>query len=107
MRRIFLLLSYAPILSSSITLKPDQQPPVASPTASQNSFASKNLTISDQGIGLAKLGMTFGQLKQVLEPDTKFKVETPFMVGFDAIALSQSGKVQYYILYPAGTKLAD
>ena len=96
-----------PIPSSSITLKPAQQSPVASPTASQNSpSASKNLLISAKGIGLAKLGMTFGQLKQVL-PDTKFKVESPFMVDFDAIALSQSGKVQYYILYPAGTKLAD
>ncbi|MBA2748468.1 MAG: hypothetical protein H0U45_06940 [Tatlockia sp.] len=50
--------------------------------------------------------MTFGQLKQVL-PDTKLKVESPFMVDFDAIAITQSGKVQYYILYPAGTKLAD
>lgn len=98
-----------PIPSSSITLKPAEQSPVASSTAlAQNSSpASKTLTISAKGIGLAKLGMTFGQLKQVLEPDTKFKVDSPFMVDFDAIALSQSGKVQYYILYPAGTKLAD
>ena len=97
-----------PIPSSSITVKLAEQSPVASPAASQNSSsASKNLTISAQGIGPAKLGMTFGQLKQVLGPDTKFKIESPFMVDFDAIALSQSGKVQYYILYPAGTKLAD
>lgn len=95
-----------PIPPSSIALKSAQQSPIASTTASQNSAASKNLTISAKGIGAAKLGMTFGQLKQVL-PDTKLKVESPFMVDFDAIALSQSGKVQYYILYPAGTKLAD
>lgn len=71
---------------SSITSKPAEQSPVAnSGTLTENSPpASKALTISPEGIGAAKLGMTFGQLKQVLGSDTEFKVESPFMVDFDA-----------------------
>lgn len=59
--------------------------------------------ISAEGIGKAKLGMTVAQLKQISDPDTKFEVVSPFMVDVNAIAVSQDGLVQYYILYPAGT----
>jgi hypothetical protein len=51
--------------------------------------------------------MTYGQLKQQLGTKAEFTVKSPFIVDFDAIAVSQSGKVQYYILYPAGSPLAD
>lgn len=85
------------------------QSPTAQPTNLEQNFSpkSKSMTISTAGIGRAKLGMTFGQLKRMLEPDAEFLVESPFMVDFDAISVHQSGKVQYYILYPAGTTLAD
>ncbi|MEG4204636.1 hypothetical protein QUA20_11975 [Microcoleus sp. Pol7_A1] len=66
-----------------------------------------SLTISDRTIGAAKVGMTFGQLKKALGSTAQFKVESPFMVDFDAVAVSQSGKVQYRIIYAAGTKLKD
>ncbi|WP_339382858.1 hypothetical protein [Microcoleus asticus] len=66
-----------------------------------------SLTISDRTIGAAKVGMTFGQLKKALGSTAQFKVESPFMVDFDAVAVSQSRKVQYRIIYPAGTKLKD
>jgi hypothetical protein len=66
-----------------------------------------SLTISERGIGAAKLGMTFGELKKALGSTAQFKVESPFMVDFDAVAVSQSGKVQYRIIYAAGTKLKD
>ncbi|MEG4502504.1 hypothetical protein QUA81_02525 [Microcoleus sp. F6_B4] len=66
-----------------------------------------SLTISDRTIGAAKVGMTFGQLKKALGSRAQFKVESPFMVDFDAVAIRQSGKVQYRIIYAAGTKLKD
>ncbi|NJS12196.1 MAG: hypothetical protein HC789_18380 [Microcoleus sp. CSU_2_2] len=66
-----------------------------------------SLTISDRAIGAAKIGMTFGELKKVLGATAQFKVESSFMVDFDAVAVSRSGKVQYRIIYAAGTKLKD
>jgi hypothetical protein len=69
--------------------------------------AAASLTISDRTIGAAKVGMTFGELKKVLGTTAQFKVESPLMVDFDAVAVSQSGKVQYRIIYAAGTKLKD
>ncbi|MEG4802260.1 hypothetical protein QUB63_20395 [Microcoleus sp. ARI1-B5] len=66
-----------------------------------------SVAISDRTIGEAKVGMTFGQLKQALGSTAQFKVESPFMVDFDAVAISRSGKVQYRIIYAAGTKLKD
>ncbi|MEZ2321766.1 MAG: hypothetical protein ACBR15_22475 [Microcoleus sp.] len=80
------------------------QPKVAN--AAQKA-ASASVAISDRTIGAAKVGMTFGQLKKTLGATAQFKVESPFMVDFDAVALSQSGKVQYRIIYAAGTKLKD
>ena len=69
--------------------------------------SSVSLAIGDRTIGEAKVGMTFGQLKQALGSTSQFKVESPFMVDFDAVAISRSGKMQYRIIYAAGTKLKD
>jgi len=66
-----------------------------------------SLTISERGIGAAKLGMTFGELKKALGSTALFKVESSVMVDFDGVAVSQSGKVQYWIIYPGRTKLKD
>lgn len=79
--------------------------PEAAKAAQKTPAAS--LTISDRTIGVAKVGMTFGELKKALGSTALFKVESPFMVDFDAVAVSQSGKVQYRIIYAAGTKLKD
>ncbi|MEG3917739.1 hypothetical protein QUA07_01170 [Microcoleus sp. T3_A4] len=68
---------------------------------------SASLTIFDRTIGAAKVGMTFGQLKKALGSTAQFKVESPFVVDFDSVAVSRSGKVQYRIIYAAGTKLKD
>jgi hypothetical protein len=67
-----------------------------------------SLTISERGIGAAKLGMTFGELKKALGSTAQFK-ESPFFDGLYAVAVSQSGKVQYLIIYPGRgrTKLKD
>jgi hypothetical protein len=83
--------------------------PLVSPTPSQKLSppASKAVTISPDGIGSARVGMTVGELKKLLAGKDQFQVVSPFIVDFDAIAVSQSGEVQYYILYPAGSPLAD
>lgn len=90
-----------------------QQSATPSPSSlKQNSLSTAKTispakAISSEGIGPARLGMTLGKLKQVLGANSTFKVESPFMVDIDAIAVSQSGNLQYYILYPAGTTLND
>jgi hypothetical protein len=68
---------------------------------------SASLTISERGIGEAKLGMTFGELKKALGSTALFKVEPASITDFDAVAVSQSGQVQYWIIYPFRTKLKD
>lgn len=67
----------------------------------------KNQLISSDGIGAAKVGMTFGELKKALAGKAQFQVKSPFIVDFDAIAVSQGGEDQFYILYPTGTPLKD
>jgi len=57
--------------------------------------------ISPNGIGKAKLGMTLGELKQVSAPNTEFNPVSPFTSDLNAVAVSQQGLVQYYILYTA------
>ncbi len=63
--------------------------------------------ITKSGIGNAKIGMTFRDLKQQMGEGVEFAVKTSFIDGFDAIAVTKSGTVQYYIPYPAGTKFTD
>lgn len=89
--------------------QPSVTPELTQSTSNSNpdTPTSKALIISANGIGTAKLGMTFGQLKQALGKKAEFKIVSPFMVDIDAIAISKSGKVQYYILYPAGTTFSD
>lgn len=68
--------------------------------------AVQNLSISAEGIGVARLGMTLGSLKQAM-PEAEFTVKSPFMVDFDAIAVNQDGVTQFYILYLAGSTFTD
>jgi hypothetical protein len=83
--------------------------PETKPTSSsiQKPPIADNFLISEEGIGFARLGMTLQQLKQKLGTEAKFEVVSPFMVDWDAIAVYQTGTVQYYILYPSGTTLSD
>ncbi|MDX2217165.1 MAG: hypothetical protein SFY66_28110 [Oculatellaceae cyanobacterium bins.114] len=77
------------------------------PTASPSATAANPNLISEQGIGQARLGMTLGALKQQLGTSAEFETKSPFIVDFDAIAVSQSGEVKYYILHLAGQPLGD
>ena len=67
----------------------------------------EQLLISSQGIGDAQVGITYGELKNKLGDNFEFQVVSPFMVDIDAIAVSQSGKVQYYLLYLSSDTFDD
>lgn len=92
--------------SSSPSVTPETLQPSSSVSKKQSPM-TEDFLISERGIGSAQLGMTFQQLKQKLGTETQFKVMSPFMVDFDAIAVYQSGQLQYYIIYPSGTTFAD
>lgn len=101
---------------SSETAQNETQPPtetVNSPESSPTSDPEPSLSdedryqISENGIGVAQLGMTIGELKQALGETAEFEVKSPFIVDFDAIAVRQDGEVQFYILYLAGEPATD
>lgn len=87
----------------------DANNPTESPTTSvpQSAIVSEEHQITEDSIGQAKLGMTLGELKEMLGEEAAFSEVSPFIVDFDAIAVSQNDEVQYYILYPAGTTFQD
>lgn len=60
--------------------------------------------VSPEGIGRAKLGMTLRELKQISDRETEFELIPAFATGLDAIAVSDQGLVQYYILYETDTE---
>lgn len=101
-----------PLATTSPT--PTTSPSVvnSSPTATPKAAilkppASKEQLISADGIGVARVGMTLGELKQLLAGKAEFTVKSPFIVDFDAIAVSTGGKDQFYILYPTLLRLAE
>lgn len=63
--------------------------------------------ITPVGIGDAKIGMTLKELKQKVGMQVQFPIKTNFIEGFDAIAVTKGGTVQYYIPYPTGTNFTD
>lgn len=67
-----------------------------------------NRSIAPGRIGVAKIGMTYGEVKKALGKNTKFNIKKPFMVDWNAIEIIQAGKVQFRILYPqTNTNLKD
>lgn len=94
--------------SASISATPEQSeaPPTEQPSTTEVEPDESSL-ISKEGIATAKLGMTLAELKQRLGSDVEFTVKSPFIVDFDAIAVSQAGEIQYYILYLAGEPFTD
>lgn len=82
-------------------------PTVSSTPVTPQTDNDPSKLISDAGIGEARIGMSLGELKQILGSNTEFRVESPYIVDFDAIAVRQNGETQYYILYPANTTLQE
>jgi hypothetical protein len=106
--------SPTPTLEVATSPTPTTSPSVinSAPTAVAKAIPLKPPTnkaqlISADGIGVARVGMTLGDLKQLLAGKAEFTVKSPFIVDFDAIAVSQGGKDQFYILYPTLLRLAD
>lgn len=99
-----------PTTSSPVTTnipQPQNSSPNASPTTPNSAVLTDSKIITSNSIGVAKVGMTLGELKQILKGKAEFQVKSGFMVDFDAIAIIQQGKTQYYILYPAGSPMRD
>ena len=63
--------------------------------------------ITPIGIGGAKIGMSLKELKQQMGQGFEFPIKASFIEGFDAIAVTKAGAVQYYIPYPTGTQFTD
>ncbi len=66
-----------------------------------------SVQITPVGIGAAKIGMSLKELKQKVGSGFEFPTKTNFIEGFDAIAVTKAGTIQYYIPYPAGTNFTD
>jgi hypothetical protein len=85
--------------------------PTVSPTIKTNGKAAAAVlqltVISPDGIGVARVGMTLGDLKKAVDKDTTFEVVSDFAVDFNAIAVKQQGKVQYYIPYERTQSFGD
>ncbi len=62
-------------------------------------------TIADGGIGAAKVGMTLAELKKSLKNTARFETQTNFAPGYNAVAVKQQGKVQFYIPYPKNQQI--
>lgn len=99
--------STIPPISTTETQEKKSSPTSPEVSAANTTTSSNNQIISSNSIGNAKVGMSLGQLKQILKGKAEFKVQSPFIVDFDAIAILQDGKPQYYILYPAGSPMRD
>ena len=93
------------------TTKTEQTQPSANSTPAPSpklaTPSSQAVTIATDGIGDAKLGMTIGELKQKLGNQFTLGESKPFMVDLNAIAISQNGEVQYYILHWSGEPVND
>lgn len=72
----------------------------------ETSSVSEEFLISEEGIGDARLGMTWGEFQQRFGTEFEFQ-ETPLLVDFDGMAVLQNGQVQYYIVYASGTNLTN
>lgn len=93
--------SASPISPTVPEVEPSPELPSPTPAAADSTL------ISATGIGPAQLGMTLGDLKQILGTETEFTVESPFIVDFDAIAVRQGEEILFYILSLPGTPPTD
>ncbi|MEO0768918.1 MAG: hypothetical protein AAFY72_05725 [Cyanobacteria bacterium J06649_4] len=74
-----------------------------------------DLLITSDGIGPAKIGTTYGQIKQALGPEYTFSDVESFMVDLSAVAVLREGisgffggqAIAFYLVYDEGTTLTD
>ena len=99
MKRFVLLTLLLLSACQTKTIKPQSQSQDANPVVITNRSGIQNGLISAKGIGKARLGMTIGELKAVVDPDTNFEIIPSFIENIDAIAVSENNIVQYYIVH--------
>ena len=103
MKRIILLATLILPACQAQIVPPQSQ--TAGFATSAKTLATKARTVSPEklisttGIGRAQLGMTLKKLKKISSRNTEFQMIPSFIENVDAIAVSQKGIVQYYILY--------
>ncbi len=95
---------------------PDSRTPQITPTKTKGAYTmsrdysnqsdAKAILISEEGIGPAKLGMTFGRLKAVLGSKATY-ADTTLDIGMKAKAILFGKDVQFYILFPTWKTLSD
>ena len=107
MKKTILLATLIVSACQSQTIETQSQYEPASNSSTTTDTLAEEFLISADGIGKAKLGMTLGQLKQISSSDTKFEVIPSFNMDSSAIAVSQNGLTQYYIVYPNSSTLTD
>ncbi|TVQ19634.1 MAG: hypothetical protein EA367_11155 [Leptolyngbya sp. DLM2.Bin15] len=78
----------------------------AAPRPAPAASTSSHL-ISASGIGTAQLGMTLAEFRETLTADQELTPVANVMVDFDAIAVTQAGEIQYYILHLSGAPFTD
>jgi hypothetical protein len=81
--------------------------PKPEPLSKLKAPTDPNRQITPVGIGAAKIGMSFKDLKTQVGSGYEFPIKTNFIEGFDAIAVTKGGTVQYYIPYATGTNFGD
>lgn len=100
MKRIILLVTL--ILSACQTkIATPRSQTAGFATSAKTQTVSSEKSISTTGIGRAKLGMTLKRLRKISDRNTQFQLIPSFIENVDAIAVTQKGIVQYYILYDA------
>lgn len=82
----------------------------------RNQAAVKNdFLITSNGIGPAKIGSTYGQIKQALGEGYTYTDVSPFMVDLAGVAVMREGiggffggsAIAFYLAYPSSTTLSD
>ncbi|MEM6868865.1 MAG: hypothetical protein AAFU53_16040 [Cyanobacteria bacterium J06632_3] len=82
----------------------------------RNQVVVKNdFLIASDGIGSAKVGMTYAQIQQALGPDYTYSEVSPFMVDLSGVAVLREGisgffagrAIAFYLAYPANETLSD
>jgi hypothetical protein len=92
-------------MDNNASPKSDSQKTGQTPLKTTAPATATTQTISADGIGGIRLGMTIGNLKKI--KGYTFQTKPDFANGYSALAISQKGKVQFYIPYLRQKPITD
>lgn len=84
-----------------------ESPATPNASANANTNPADGWEISTDGIGPVRAGMTLAQVKQTLGAGYQFQDIPNFMVDFGAIAVTQGGEPELYLVYFAAEPIRD